>query len=188
MWIPLCEFTLTWVRKFNLQAAVALCSAGWVQGWRPAHTGIYLGWTALPEPAPHFRGENKTKHKKRGNLTPSLADFPNNVCAHGNKQGRAEIWASFHVIPVELLEERQSFLCRTWWQQRLWSFCFHSIFFRNWKKKKSQWNLTSSPVSKAFPCIIYCPILSWSNKAAHTDADWGLLSCILLVGSGAMLP
>lgn len=49
----------------------------------------WAGQGALPETVPHFGGENKLE--ERGNLTPSLANFPNTVCAHGNKQGRAEI-------------------------------------------------------------------------------------------------
>lgn len=36
-----------------------------------------------------------------------LANFHNIVCSHENEQGRSEIWAFFHIIPVELLEERQ---------------------------------------------------------------------------------
>lgn len=131
---------------------------------------IYLGWTALPDTAPHSEG--KTKHKKRENLTPSLADFPNSVCAHGNKQGRAEIWASFHVIPVELLEERQVSCAEHDGNKDCGPFVSTLYFLEI--ERKSQWNLTSPQYPRLFHALFIVPVPAGVNKAAHTDADWGL--------------
>lgn len=171
---PVCKFTRIWVREFNFQEPVALCRARWVQCWKPAQSGAgsgtYLGWSLhrvglavgfswagrghclrLP-----LVSEGKTKQQKKRKFISIFGKFPQHCLCSWKPTRTTRDLSIFPCNSCGAAGGETSFLCRTWWQQRLNSFCFHSVFFTN-LKKKIQRNLNSPPGSKPFPCIIYCP-------------------------------
>lgn len=69
-------------------------------------------------------------------LTLCLASFPNIVCSHENEQGRSEIWAFFHIIPVELLEKRQVSYAEHHGNKKTVPLLFPLYIFQKSKEKK----------------------------------------------------